>query len=152
MGTPGLDGNMNNTGDSNETQHNIYRTRVYYEDTDAEGVVYYANYLKFMERARSEVLIRLGYSPLGSSRTDEVLFVVRKVEVEYLLPAKLYDELEVVTKVAKLGGASIIFHHVIRNINDTKRIFCAGLVTVICVNRHLRPHRIPASLAANLLL
>jgi len=85
----------------------IFPVRVYYEDTDAGGVVYYANYLKFAERARSEMLRHLGLENSTLQEQDGIALVVRKVEAEYLSPAKLDDLLEIHLSLIKVGGASI---------------------------------------------
>ena len=84
----------------------VFPVRVYYEDTDAGGVVYYANYLKFAERARTEMmhLLDAGYRDLITART--VAFAVRRCEVDFLAPARLDDVLEVRTSVTETGGAS----------------------------------------------
>lgn len=83
-----------------------FRTRVYYEDTDAAGIVYYANYLKFAERARTEILRDAGISQQKIAAEDRVAFPVRAVAVEYLRPAKLDDALLVESELLELGGAS----------------------------------------------
>ena len=79
---------------------------VYYEDTDAGGVVYYANYLRFAERARTEALRALGFPHAVMADRFGLLFVVRRVEVDYLRPARLDDSLTVVTEALAIGGAS----------------------------------------------
>lgn len=83
-----------------------FGTRVYYEDTDAAGIVYYANYLKFAERARTEILRDAGISQQKIATEDRVAFPVRAVSVEYLQPAKLDDALVVESELLELGGAS----------------------------------------------
>lgn len=123
----------------------ILKLRVYYEDTDAAGVVYHSNYLNFMERARSEFLISL--DGVGE---DRPIFVVSKVEIEYLIPAKLYDILIVRSKIAKLGGASMVFEHIISSDLDDKKIFCRGFVTVVSINKNHRPCRIPKNIACSI--
>ncbi len=81
--------------------------RVYYEDTDAGGVVYYANYLKFAERARTEMMRHLGVESSDLQEKEGIAFVVRKIEAEYHQPAHLDDLLHVELKLTKLGGASM---------------------------------------------
>ncbi len=81
--------------------------RVYYEDTDAGGIVYYANYLKFAERARTEWLRSLGLGKMLAPTTDGILFVVRALRVDYLSPARLDDALEVRTRLCALGGSRL---------------------------------------------
>jgi acyl-CoA thioester hydrolase len=81
-----------------------YGLRVYYEDTDALGMVYYANYLKYAERARTEMIRLLGFATIN--RDNDTAFAVRRCEVDYLSPARLDDELEVVSGLIAIGGAS----------------------------------------------
>lgn len=81
--------------------------RVYYEDTDAGGIVYYANYLRFAERGRTEFLRTLGLGQQQLRDESGLMFAVRRVEVEYELPARLDDLLEVRTRIARLGGARL---------------------------------------------
>ena len=83
--------------------------RVYYEDTDAGGVVYYANYLRFMERARTEWLRLLGFEQ-SALMAGNIAFAARSANIEYLKPARLDDELVVVSRIASLGRAQVVFH------------------------------------------
>lgn len=85
-----------------------YKLRVYYEDTDAQGVVYYANYLKFFERARTEFLRGIGYEQMKLMQ-EGVIFVVRSLELKLHKPARLDDELLISTKLDKLGKVSFNF-------------------------------------------
>jgi len=85
------------------------KVRVYYEDTDAGGIVYYANYLKYYERARTEWLRQKGIDQSLLATTERRLFVVKNVEIQYLRPARLDDELTIQTEVSHLGRASIRF-------------------------------------------
>ena len=82
-----------------------FRLRVYYEDTDAAGIVYYANYLKFMERARTEALLAAGYRQTELRDRYGIVFAVREVTVRYLAPARLEDQLVVTTRAAPVAGA-----------------------------------------------
>lgn len=86
-----------------------WRTRVYWEDTDAGGVVYYANYLRYMERARTEWLRTLGYCQRDLANNHGVLFAVTKVRIEYRRPARLDDELSVTCEPRTVGAASVTF-------------------------------------------
>lgn len=88
--------------------------RVYYEDTDAGGVVYYANYLRFIERARTEWLRALGYDQSALVQTAGVVFAVRAVRAEFLSPARLDDELNLSTRVESIGRAQLVFHQTVR--------------------------------------
>lgn len=90
--------------------HIRFPVRVYWEDTDAGGIVYHANYLKFMERARSDMLRRIGFGQNDQrGREDGVLFVVASLNIAYHRAAVLDDDLEVITSIEKLGRASLIF-------------------------------------------
>jgi acyl-CoA thioester hydrolase len=109
------------------------RFRIYYEDTDAGGVVYYANYLRFLERARTEVLRDLGFEQAKLARDVGVAFAVRSLQVEYLKAAKLDDLVEVVTTIEDLGRAQVTFAQSIRRaeetlITATVRVACLDLV------------------------
>ena len=122
--------------------------RVYYEDTDSGGVVYYANYLKFMERARTEWLRRFGIEQDRLREDDGVLFAVRRVAVEYHRPACFNDELYVSVDPADIGRASITFHQQVTRAGaddaaqDT--VLCSGEVSIACLNaRSMKPQRIP---------
>ena len=92
-----------------------FKTRVYYEDTDAQGVVYYANYLRFFERARTEARRGAGYGQM-KLMNEGLIFVVRNVEMKLLKPAKLDDELSINTSLIKLGKVSFDFKHTINDI------------------------------------
>jgi len=87
----------------------IWPIRVYYEDTDSGGVVYYANYLKFMERARTEMLRSLGFEQDQLQQQSGILFAVHSVNIQYKKPAKFNNELTVVTTISACGKASIVF-------------------------------------------
>ncbi len=92
----------------------IWPIRVYYEDTDAGGVVFYANYLKFYERARTEMLRAMGYQQDELINLENVIFVVRSVKVDYLKPAKFNEVLDVSAMVDSVGPASVTFAQEIR--------------------------------------
>ncbi len=116
--------------------------RVYYEDTDAGGVVYNANYLKFLERARTEWLRSLGFSQERLMREAGILFAVRKINIDYLLPARFDDELRVETKVERIGRASLSFCQRILRGPDT--LLSRAQVNVACLDRtEFRPTAIP---------
>ncbi len=121
--------------------------RVYFEDTDAAGIVYYANYLKFTERARTDMLRLAGITQRELLATDGLAFTVRRCEVDYLAPARLDDELEVHTRVLKVGPATINAEQVVKREGaDLVR----SLVRLACINREGRPRRLPPSLRAAL--
>ena len=106
------------------------KIRVYYEDTDAGGVVYYANYLKYLERARTEWLRNLGIDQTALASTEKRLFVVRNVEIQYRRPARLDDELTIHTHVEHWGRASIRFG---QRAMRGDALLCQAVVTVCCV-------------------
>ena len=116
--------------------------RVYWEDTDAGGVVYYANYLKFMERARSEWLRALGFEQDALRDAHGAVFVVRRVEVDYLSPARFNDALDVSVSLKRIGGASLVVEQTVaRGVTS----LIAARVTLACVDAALfKPVKIPA--------
>ncbi len=103
------------------------RVRVYYEDTDVAGVVYYVNYLKFMERARTEWLRHLGFDQVRLSVDPGVIFAVRSAHVDYLRPARLDDLLDATLSVTRAGAASITFMQAIRRGDE---VLCRGEVKI----------------------
>lgn len=115
----------------------IFKTRVYYEDTDAGGVVYHARYLNFMERARTEFLLSLGYK----NTMHDVAFIVREAKIECLFPARLYDQVEVMTEIKSANRLKVIFAHEVRSFTNPEIIFCRGEVTVVSINDKMRPCR-----------
>ena len=118
--------------------------RVYYEDTDAAGVVYYANYLRFCERARTEWLRELGVGQQALMDAAGLAFVVRSVKADYLRAARLDDALEVVTRIAAVRGASLLFAQDIRR--DGQLLFSAQ-VLIACIDlRRQKPRPFPAHL------
>ena len=119
--------------------------RVYYEDTDAAGIVYYANYLRFLERARTEWLASLGHPVAELERVHAIVFVVRRSEVDYRRAARLSDALDVTLAVEALRGASLTLQqHVMRG----AEVLLDARVMLACVERtSLRPARIPIVLA-----
>ena len=119
--------------------------RVYYEDTDAAGVVYYANYLKFAERARTEWLRSFGVSQHTMLEKDGVGFVVSHVSAAYKAPARLDEEIHVDCTVTKLGKVRISMQQTIRH-HD--KILVALDVDIACVDREFSPARLPETLQA----
>jgi acyl-CoA thioester hydrolase len=111
----------------------VWPIRVYYEDTDSGGVVYYANYLKFMERARTEWLRAHGFEQDALLRDRRLLFAVRRLEVDYRRPARFNDRLEVISQVAAAGGASLTFAQTIRRA-DSAEVLCGAQVKVACLD------------------
>ena len=118
--------------------------RVYYEDTDAEGIVYYANYLKFFERARTEQLRALGIEQCRLREQRGIVFVVRSVEIEYLRSAVLDDALRVSVAVTAWRRSALRFHQQVRRAGE--RLVVAD-VLVVCIDAHrARPCAIPADI------
>jgi acyl-CoA thioester hydrolase len=111
----------------------VWPIRVYHEDTDSGGVVYYANYLKFMERARTEWLRARGFEQDALLRDRGLLFAVRRLDVDYRRPARFNDQLEVVSQVAAAGSASLTFAQVIRRAGSIE-LLCDARVKVACID------------------
>jgi acyl-CoA thioester hydrolase len=118
--------------------------RVYYEDTDLAGVVYYANYLRFIERGRTELLRAAGVDQGRLKAERGVVFVVRRVTADYHAPARFDDLLEVTTEVARLRGASVEMRQEVRR---EGRLLFSATVLVACMDDAGRPARIPAAVA-----
>lgn len=121
--------------------------RVYIEDTDAGGIVFYVNYLKYMERARTEYMRAQGFDKRYIF-TEDLMFVVRDVEVKYQRAARLDDELYVTAKIVEKGAAQLLFEQ--RILRAAEEV-CVGFVRVACVEvGTLKPRRIPKPLLAAL--
>lgn len=119
-----------------------FPVRVYYEDTDAGGIVYYANYLRFMERARTEWLRSLGVGQ-ESLRQQDIMFVVTEAKTRYLRPARLDDELTVTASVERLSRTRLVF--VQQVLSAEGNLLAEGEVTVACMNSAGKPCPIPES-------
>lgn len=124
----------------------IFPIRVYYEDTDVAGIVYYANYLRFLERGRTEWVRELGVDQ--SILIDQGLaFAVTSVNINYLKAAKFNDLLEVITTVKSMGRASMIFEQYIRKQQQHDFIYCRAEVKVACIEmKTLKPKALPKQL------
>jgi len=122
-----------------------FPVRVYYEDTDMGGIVYHANYLRFIERARSDWVRSLGVDQ-NAMREMGLVYVVRRVEADFLAPAQFDDELEVQTEVAEVSSARLTLIQVVRK--GGHDLFRAR-VTVVCMSLEGgRPQRLPAEIRA----
>ena len=121
--------------------------RVYFEDTDAAGIVYYANYLKFAERARTDWLRALGMPHSQMIKRDGLTLVVRRCEADYRKPAHLDDELVVETALTKLGGASI---DLLQRVFRDGDLLVEMKVVIVCVGRDGKAARLPDYLRAAL--
>lgn len=117
--------------------------RVYYEDTDMGGIVYYANYLRYIERARSDWVRSLGVDQNAMREKDGVVFVVRRVEADYLKPAKFDDELLVRTVVKAVTGVRLIMSQEVIRGDD---LLFQAEVTVVCICEGGAPARLPANI------
>ena len=114
--------------------------RIYYEDTDAGGIVYYANYLKFFERARTECLRSLGFSQHALLEHD-IAFVVRHVDMHYHMPAQFDDEITVYSSLSELKKASMVFTQTIKK---QDKVLVSATIQVACVKlTHMKPCAIP---------
>ena len=129
------------SSDFSYTHRYEHRVRVYWEDTDAGGVVYYANYLKFLERGRSEWLRALGHSQQEMVDTTGCMFVVQETTVRYVKPARLDDQLTITVDVRERGRASL---RIAQQAWCGDRLLAEGEIRIGCVERAtMKPHRIP---------
>jgi acyl-CoA thioester hydrolase len=124
-----------------------FDVRVYYEDTDAGGVVFYANYLKYMERGRTEWLRALGFDQSRLARESGLLFVVRNLDMAYRRPARLDDFLTIRSRVTRVGRASI---HFAQRAERSGELLAEGNIQVCCVDGGMKPAGLPAGLRATL--
>jgi acyl-CoA thioester hydrolase len=122
----------------------IWPIRVYYEDTDAGGVVYHANYLNFFERARTEMLRAMGYEQDELMVNDSIIFVVRSVQIDYLHSARFNEQIQVSAEVTIVKKASLIFEQLITRGDD---VLCKGIIRIACLDaKSMRPKAIPENL------
>ena len=129
------------------SQHNF---RVYYEDTDAGGVVFYANYLKFIERGRTEYLRDLGFNQGTLANKKNIVFVVKSLSADYLLPAYLDDMIEVQTNIKLIKNASLVFTQKILNLEKNTVLFEAEVKVVSVLKNNLKPCAIPQEILEKL--
>ncbi len=123
--------------------------RVYYEDTDAGGIVFYANYLKFFERARTEWLRATGVDQHALAEDEQAMFVVKNASIDYHAPSKLDDALNLTLSIEKIGGASILF---LQQAWRGDVLLVTAKVKVGCVHAQtLRPRSVPPATAAKML-
>ncbi|HYP32650.1 MAG TPA: tol-pal system-associated acyl-CoA thioesterase [Burkholderiaceae bacterium] len=136
---------MNSPESHAPAAHFHHPVRVYWEDTDAGGIVFYANYLKFFERARTEWLRALGHSQQEMVDTTGCMFVVQDTHVRYLRPARLDDMLVVTVHVTERGKASL---RIAQQAWCGERLLAEGEIRIGCVERAtLKPHRIPSPIS-----
>ena len=120
-----------------------YTFKIYYEDTDSGGVVYYANYLKFIERARTEMINELGFTLTTLLKDYDRLFLVKKIECDYIEPCKLEDRLNIQSKVLVLKNASFVLE---QNLLKQNKIIFRSKIVMVCVNSQGAPSKIPNEL------
>ena len=120
-----------------------YTLKIYYEDTDAGGVVYYANYLKFIERARTEMINELGFTLTTLLKDYDLLFLVKKIECDYIESCKLEDILKVQSRVLVLKNVSFELE---QNLLKENKIIFRSKILMVCVNSQGAPSRIPNEL------
>jgi acyl-CoA thioester hydrolase len=122
--------------------------RVYYEDTDAGGVVFYANYLKFFERARTERLRSLGFEQDQLMAEQQLIFVVRSVNIDYLKPARFNDLLDVSANVAEVKKTNLTFEQAI---SREQQLLCKAVVRIACLDyQTMKPKQIPFAILEQL--
>ena len=124
-----------------------FKTKVYYEDTDVGGVVYYANYLKFLERARSEAIYSLGYTNKGLNEQYGILLIVKSCNIEYKKPARFEDVLEVNSEVVSFSKTSILMKQLILRNKD---LISEAEIHLVAVNKDGKPSKIPEELKKKL--
>ncbi len=129
------------------SQHNF---RVYYEDTDAGGVVFYANYLKFIERGRAEYLRDLGFDQGKITKEKDIVFVVKSLSADYLSPAYLDDMIQVQTNLKLSKNASLVFTQKILNLEKNTVLFNAEVKVVSVLKNNLKPCAIPQEIMEKL--
>ena len=142
--------NSLNSGQPQPDAHHVHTlaVRVYYEDTDAGGVVFYANYLKFMERGRTEWLRALGVGQQSLSLEQRRGFVVTRLDMQYKSPARLDDMLEITSRVTRLGRASL---HFVQSVMRNGELLATGNIEIGCIDvDSLKPAAIPPDLYRHL--
>ena len=120
-----------------------YTFKIYYEDTDSGGIVYYANYLKFIERARAEMINELGFTLTTLLKDYDRLFLVKKIECDYIESCKLEDTLNVQSRVLVLKNASFVLE---QNLLKQNKIIFRSKIVMVCVNSQGAPSKIPNEL------
>ena len=124
-------------------------TRVYYEDTDAGGVVFYANYLKFFERSRTEMLRSMGFEQDQLIAEQKLVFVVRSVQIDYLSPARFNEYLDVSAEVTQAKKVSLNFEQIV---SRDGVVLCKGNVQIVCLDTEtMKPKAIPDNLLQKLI-
>ena len=125
----------------------IHEVKVYYEDTDSGGVVYYSNYLKFLERARTEMIDSIGLSNKKLLEGYKTLIIVKSCNIEYLVPAKLEDKLKIYSSIESFNKASF---EIIQNIKKDDNLIVKAKLKLVTVNQEGKPTKIPSVLEKKL--
>jgi acyl-CoA thioester hydrolase len=129
-------------------QRFVLPVRVYYEDTDAAGVVYYANYLRYLERARTEWLRALGFEQVALAAERSIAFAVRHLSADYLKPARLDDALDIVSELESMSRTQVVFHQRVERGGES---LFHGSVRVVCVDpSRMKPTAIPDDIRTRL--
>ena len=124
-------------------QHHV-SYRAYFEDTDAGGVVYHANYLNFCERARTELLLDSGFTNRDLQKNLNVIFVIRHIESDYFKPIFLEDKIDIYTTISDIRRSSTVFDHIIKRGDD---VVYSAKMTLVCVDSQtVRPVQIPEAI------
>ena len=126
----------------------IHEVKVYYEDTDSGGVVYYSNYLKFLERARTEMIDSIGLSNKKLLKDYKTLIIVKSCNIEYLSPAKLEDKLKIYSSIESFKKASFV---IIQNIKRDNNLIVKAKLRLVTVSKDGKPIKIPSVLEKQLL-
>ncbi|WP_417248235.1 tol-pal system-associated acyl-CoA thioesterase [Celeribacter sp.] len=124
-----------------------FPVHVYYEDTDLAGIVYYANYLKFIERARTEWVRGMGVDQVALKAEEGLVFAVRRVEADYLSPARFDDDLSVETELEAMTGARIVLN---QRVTRAGEVLFDAKVTLVALTETGQPARLPAIIRRNL--
>jgi len=117
-----------------------YKFKIYYEDTDSGGIVYYANYLKYLERARSEAIYSLGLTNTNLQKDHDTLIIVKSCNIEYKKPAKFEDELEIISSTLSKTKTSFTMLQIIKK---NEEIISEATVQLVTVNKEGKPIKIP---------
>ena len=124
-----------------------FTVKVYYEDTDSGGVVYYANYLKFLERARSEAIYTLGFTNSGLLEKYNILLIVKSCNIEYKKPAKFEDKINIISEVISFTKTSFLMK---QNISRKNELITEANVHIVIVDKNGKPSKIPEELKQKL--
>ncbi len=124
-----------------------FTVKIYYEDTDAGGVVYYANYLKFLERARSEAIYSLGYTNSSILEQFGVLLIVKSCNIEYRKPARFEDTLEIISEIKSFTKTSFLMK---QSISRNNEIISDAEIHIVSVDKNGKPSKIPEDLKKKL--